>query len=420
MVKKIFDIIPPGYNQGEEGRARSFVSRSNLKKKSSGGGPSSFPAKFVLPLFVVAAAGAGAAYFFVEAKAVVEIWPKQEMVKIEEQITIKDGATKIDADQKIIPGSVIEDVLDYKETFEATGQSESKTKAVGALRIYNECDPVRSFNFVKGTQFVSKDSKLIFKSLSEIKIPAAKYEKGKISAGYVDVQIEAAEGGADYNIEPEKFSVLKLSGTNCIWGENSKAIRGGSEEGAKVVSAQDLAKAKDQFTQNAFKAGEGSLKKKIPITMRLLSNFMSQEISGELSISAKEKDATDAFEMSAKIVSKVLVFKDSDVGDYFTALVAGSSSGKKIVDKSLQPVFDAKNIDFSQKSGQLGLSGSLKTYILDDEEKVKNSLTGQPLDYAESLLGKTPGAEKTGIKVSPFWKTKVPSDADKVEIKIIF
>jgi len=431
MNKKIFDIIPPGYSEPKEKKQSFDWADKGLKPRvfqkpaeRSVQKRSSLPG-LIMVFLVLGLAAVGAAYFLIDAKASVIIWPRQESIaKGPEQVSLKDGISQIDFEHKIIPALLIEKTKTYSETVSSTGAVGSKAKAAGTIRLYNEFEPPKAFAFVKGTRFVSGagDGK-IFKATGDIKLPAAKYDKGKLVASYVDVQVEAAEGGSDYNIPASNFSIPGLSGTNSyasVWGKSDEAMKGGSETGAKTVTKEDLDRAKKQFADNSFQKAKQDLMAAVPSGSIFIDKFMSQEADGDQTSTAKEKDPRDTFEISGQITSRVLVFKESDINIYADNLISKTLSVKRIVPDSMKAFYDGGDIDFSQKTAELDLSVSAKTYTLDGEQGIKDSLKGQSLDSARSMLDNRSEIEKSEIKITPFWKKDLPADPSKMEVKISF
>ncbi|MFA5747303.1 MAG: hypothetical protein WC926_04515 [Candidatus Paceibacterota bacterium] len=426
MAKKIFDIVPPGYSESKEKRQSLDWGDKELRSAASrkpSGRSSSFP-KFIMFFLLICLAGAGAAYFLIDAKASVEIWPKQKSIANgPEQILLKEGAVQVDYERKVIPAILIEKTEKYPETISSTGAVGSKSKASGTITLYNKYDPPKSFDFIKGTRFISSDGK-IFKAVGAIKLPEAKYDKGKLVEGSVEVRVEAAEGGSDYNIPASDFSLPGLSGTNSyasVWGKSDKAMAGGSETGAKVVTKEDIEGAKKQFAESAFQKAKQDLAAAVPSGYILIDKFLSQEAKGDQTLSAQEKDARDTFEISGEIYSKALVFKESDINAYADKLASRTLSVNRLVPGSLKASYEGDSIDFSQGTAKLKLSASAMMYALDDEQDLKNSLKGQSLDYARSMFDNASETiEKADINISPFWKKNFPADPSKLEIKVTF
>ena len=430
MAKKIFDIIPPGVSFKEEKpqQIKFFEKRSDFQSqiKKPKEKTSFSPAKLLVPVAVLALFF-GAAYFLIEADAKIEIWPETSLANPSDyHVLLKAGVNgqQVDFEQNIIPALLIQNTLDSKMDFPATGPIENKAKAAGTLRVYNKYEPPAAFSLIIGTRFLSSPQEKTFKSLEKINLPAATYKDGKLVPGFVDILVEADQSGTDYNIGASAtFSIPKLVGTNYFyttWAENLKPITGGSDTGVKTVTKDDLDKAKNQFLEESFKKAKTALASSIQSDFTLLDSLLNQEASGDLVFSAKEKDARDTFEISGKIVSKALVFKQSDVDAYAENLLKAANSSKKIVPNSLKIVSVGRSIDFNQQTAQLDLSVTAKTYLLDEEQKIKDLLKGQKLDYAFSLINNSSGVEKADITLSPFWKNKLPSNTDKIKIKLTF
>jgi hypothetical protein len=428
MVKKIFDIIPPGYSESEEKKQSFDWADKGLKPRNSRRSDkrySSLPG-IIIFFLVIGLTAVGAAYFLIDAKASVAIWPKQEPIAKGEQISLKEGISQIDFEGKYIPAVLMEKTKTYTEAVSSTGAIGTKPKAAGTIRLYNKFEPPKAFTFVKGTRFISSDGK-IFKATGDIKLPEAKYDKSKLAASYVDVQVEAAEGGSDYNIPASDFSVPGLSGTNSyssIWGKSDKAMEGGSETGTKMVTQEDMDRARKQFADSAFQRAKQDLAEDVPSGSILLDDFLFQEAAGEQTFSAKEKDQRDTLEISGEITSKALIFKEKDINDYADNLIRRGLSTKVVVLGSRKASYERGDVNFSQKTAELNLSVSAKTYTsgtyTSDKQGIKDSLKGQSLDSAQSMLDNSSEVERSDIKITPFWKKDLPADTSKIDVTISF
>lgn len=430
MAKKIFDIVPPGgsFEEKESVREKVFTKKSGFQssprdKKER----KTFSFKGLLILAVFLAIISGAAYFLIEAEAKIEIWPETSNAKSQDQILLKGGepASQADFEQKTIPAVLIQKTIEEKITFSATGAVQNNAKASGKLRVYNKYEPPTAFTLVKNTRFLSSPQGKTFKSLNAINLPAASYKDGKLVYGFVDIEVEADEAGSDYNIESSSsFSIPKLVGTNYFyttWAENIGSLAGGSDTGVKTVTREDLDNAKDLFLSESFKKAKESLSDGVESGFVLADSLISHEIEGEIKFSAEEKSARDSFEVSGKIVSKALIFKQSDLDDYSAKLLASlSKNSQKIVPGTLKVLPEAKTIDFNKQTAEVGLSINAKAYMLEENQKIKELLRAQKIDYAVSLINNYSGVEKADIKIFPFWKKKIPSSMDKIEIKLNF
>ena len=96
------------------------------------------------------------------------------------------------------------------------------------------------------------DSGKLFVALQKIVIPAAKKSGSKITPGSVQINVQAVEGGTDYNIAPSNFSVPGLKGTAyyySIYATSTAAMTGGYTGKVKKVTDDDIQGAKDVLTK---------------------------------------------------------------------------------------------------------------------------------------------------------------------------
>jgi len=211
MAKKIIDILPPKPpTTFSEERPKPFLEKKKEARSGGGQNPLLLFAKKkwwgVLPFFVLI-------FLFLLSfrfsKAEIKIWPEVETRNFRAKITVDKTAENPDFKNNILPGKIFEAEKTVSEEFPASGRV--LKKAEGIIRLYNNFS-TQNENWLDGTRFVSSDGKL-FKSKDKISVPAAYIKNGKIIPSFVDVPVIAAEGGADYNIGPSKFSIVAFRGT---------------------------------------------------------------------------------------------------------------------------------------------------------------------------------------------------------------
>ena len=422
MPKKILDIIPPEdisalpdvvfqQEQKKEGFAEQIHKRQIDSKKPA------FPKWIILCLIFVV----GGALFLhtVLAKVDVVIWPNASSVKFKEIVNADPSVLAVDLSKKIIPGVVLETEGELTKEFFSSGKKLKGEKAQGTIRVSNNYSSAPQVLIVN-TRFISDGGKL-FRSKNKIIVPGQFSDNGKKQTGFIDVPVEAAEAGEDYNIGPATFSIPGFAGTpkyTAFYGKTSLPMVGGFKGEVAVVSSDDLDKAVKNLGNTLKEELKKSLLTKTSSDFILLENGIYQEIISQ-KFSAKAEDEAKSFNTTARMKVKAMVLKKSDMEQFVVEyLNTQIPEGRKVYKDSLkiQPFLEQTD----SKANKLVIAIEFEATIFDsfNEDSLKQSLLGKNLNDAKTFLTSQTQIRKADIKASPFWLRNIPSSPNKVDIKL--
>lgn len=407
MPKKFFDIIPPErvtvVSKGDSHLKVTVTPKKRIFLKSL---------IFCLALLVLV----GVAGFFFFSKVEIEIWPETEILSFKETVIIDLNAEHADLEAKIIPGKVFSDQKFTSQEFSASGKILKEEKATGIIRVYNAYST--SARTLIPSRFVSAEGKL-FRSVKKIIIPGGRYEKGKFIPGEMDVGVQAAEAGPDYNIEPTTFALPALAGTSlytAIYGRSFSPMTGGFKGEVSQVTQEDLEKAENVLAEELKKESREFLKSTLPTDFVLLDGAISQEIV-EIDSSVEAGAGVESFNLQIKVKSEGLGFKRLDIENFVKNCISlDIPEGKKIQEESLEINYSSESINLESGEIVLNLDIKVKVYSDIDLTKLKKALLGKSFKEAEVFLKDLPQVTKVEIKSWPFLKKKIPEDINKVEI----
>lgn len=427
MPKRIFDIIPPNevdvvQNEFEgsfdltktrESDISINVKRPKTKKES--------PVKWLIILLVI---GGAVGAYLVPAKAEIKIYPKTEDIQISDTIYIDPNASAVNADAKIIPGTVFSEAKQYTRTYNSTGNNENSTKATGTIRVYNKVVPAEPLTLKSGTHFLSTPKGLSYHSLNTINIPAATVSGSKTTPGYVDITVEADESGTDYNLSSATFSLPKLNGTvyySTTWAETQTAISGGTSSTVKIVTKKDIDSSKEDFKTQSFADAMALLKAQITTDFAIFDESVSQ-IATNLTVSAKTNDVTPSFDVKGDISLSTIAYKPNDLKSIGEALLSASNADavKQMVPGSVNCVAAGYKQDTENNRLELQISCNAKTYWLPDSDFLVKALGGKNKDYSASILKSFSEVNKAEVNIWPFWKINMPQSSQNIDIKVKF
>ncbi len=417
MPKKIIDIFPPkSPTVFQKGKEQPFSFSPELSPSSS------FPEVkkwqmgkkifFIVGLFLTVTF---ILLNFIFIKADVEIWPVVEILTLEEKITLDTDILASDFTARVIPGKIFETEKMLSEEFSATGKV--LKKAEGIVRLYNSYT-TKTEVWRKGTRFVSSEGKL-FLSKDIINVPGAAIKNGKIKPSFVDVPIEAAEGGSDYNIGSSHFSIVAYQGTpkyTKYYGESFVRMTGGGE--FSQVRAEDLKKAENVLAEKAKKESAEDLKEKIPQDFVFIDKLMETEIL-EKNSSANSGEVVEKFKFQIKTKSATIAFKKKDIENFaIFSLSAQTPLGKKLYYPSLEIKYPLEVFNLQEGKIILPLNFLIKTYSEIDLNSLKKGLTEKSLEEAKILLENQPEIRRVKINLFPFWRQSIPQSLEKININI--
>lgn len=365
---------------------------------------------------------AGVYLFFKLPKADISVWPKIETLALEQKITATKSVNTVDEDKLIIPAKYFEVTKTKSQDFPATGSGSDEGKASGTITIYNKVDPVSSFTFKAGTRFVSDSGKL-FLAQSKVVIPAAKKVNGKITPGTVTINVQAAEGGADYNIAPSHFSVPGLKGTANFYSISAVSdsdMTGGYSGNVKKVTSDDIQGAKDVLREKTEADAISALKGQVTSDYILLDNAVISSISNAVT-KVKAGTIADNFNYSLSVKASALAFKKSDI-DLLVKKYIDSQipEGKTLLENGTKIDYSSSVIDISGGSAKLTLNISAGYYQDIDKNSLGLLLLNQNENQIKEKINNTLGDQvsKTEVEFWPFWVKSTPGNQKSVNLHI--
>ncbi len=426
-MKKIFDIFPPESKVPSIERARGLLSSLEKTESFSAKKTSRKPKAFLrdkkkwliicFPLFLIMV---GIFFNFVLSQTEIIIWPETETLNFKERVTVDSKANQSNLRERIIPGKVFEDQRSLSQQFSSSGKTLKKAKAKGIIRVYNNYSTSPQI-LVATTRFVSDTGKL-FRSIKRVIIPGGNYEKGKLVPGYLDVEVEAAEPGPDYNIGPATFSIPGFVGTpkyTAFYGKSFSPMEGGFLGEVPQILEKDLEEAKKILVERIKKESQDSIKKMVSEDFILLDEGISQEIIEAVSLYPVGAEV-EKFDFQVKIKSKTIGFRKSELENFAEEfIILNTPEDKKFQPRSLKIGYSLESANIEKGEINLNLDFSGKIFTKIDEISLKKALMGKSLSETQMLLQEYPKIIKAQLKVFPFWIKKVPSDEEKIKIRLI-
>lgn len=406
MNKKIFDIFPPKpkISPRKEEPLTSFEKPAK-KKKSLKLLVSLIGLLIIVCIF----------FNFVLSRVEIIIWPETKTLNFKEKVTVDSKISQLDLIGKIIPGKIFEDQKSASQQFSSSGKTLKKTKAKGIIRVYNNYSASPQI-LVATTRFISNTGKL-FRSIKKVTIPGRNDEKG--TPGYLDVEVEAAEAGPEYNIGLATFSIPGFAGTpkyTAFYGKSFSPMEGGFLGEVPQLLEKDFEEAKEILVDRLKKESQDAIKNIVSGDFILLDGGISQEIVDASSLYPAGAEV-EKFDFQVKIKSTAIGFKKSELENFVKEFISlNTPEDKKFQPESLKISYSLESIKEGKINLNLDFSGKIFTEI--DEISLKKALAGKSLKEAQILLQEFPKIIKTQIKIFPFWIKKIPQKIEKIKIEL--
>lgn len=405
--KRLVDILPP--------KKKSLPAEASAKTGKPKRAKTKSPRAFILAVPLVLLLGGGALslqIFF--TKATLLIWPHVRQVEFQEQIKARTSEKAVSVLDKAVPAKLFEQEKSLTRLFPASGSRLVETKAIGVITVFNKRDVPQIL--VANTRFISEEGRL-FRSDQKVIIPSA---IGSI-AGSLDVQVDAAEGGEEYNIHASNFSLPGLVGSplyTLVYGKSEKPMSGGSKTEQSIVVQSDIENAKETLLGDTTKLAKDALMAFIPSSYTVQDESITTRVL-EGSTPVKEGAAVKQFTFSAKVRAQALVFQQSDLETLsHEFLTQNLKESERIHERTFRAVYTVRTIDM--KAGIISLEGDVSSAVYLDPSLVelRSNLAGKKRGEAEAALVVNPAVARFSLSLWPFWVTVVPQDPNKLELSL--
>lgn len=358
--------------------------------------------------------------FVVMPKATVTIDTNTSSQTVNMEFKVLTSATQLDNENAVLPATIAELTKNDSVTVDATGEKDKGEKATGTVTLTN-CKPgATGVSVPAGTTFTSGN--LSFVTTESIDLGPAVIIGTCRSADFPsfgavgDVAIQASQPGTDYNISARSLT-SNISGVSAYVSDMS----GGTTNKVKVVSADDLNKAKEQLKGSATSDAIDELKQKLA----------DQNLQGLV-------ETLDSSE--PKITTSIAVDAEADkltVNQAITYKMLGISSNdlSNLLDFELQKILKDQGDKNVRNNGLASASYTLvkkdavdnQTLALQtvatlgptfDEVALKKEIIGKKRGDIERMLESKDGVRSANVEYSPSWVTTTPKSEKKIIIII--
>lgn len=338
------------------------------------------------------------------------------------KLVLADETDKEAVGQNVFKGRFVEVEKKLTQTFPATGSINNGNKASGSLTVYNHIRSTKPFGLRAQTRFLSPDGQ-IFKSQSELLISSATVgSNGKLMPGRASVTVEAESGGTKGNLPIDtKFTIpgLGANGIDLVYGQNEVPFVGGTDEETKMVTEEDISKAKESISRNVFIDAEAELQTKANKKEELIPVLVQNDVIN-VTPSVQFGTARDNFDLDIQVRSWTLLPPkgklDNIMQTTVNTIVPENQALTSTTLRSLKLVLDNANHDKHFMDFSVMIDGAIAPKMSDRD--IAESLANRSLKSVSLLFDSIPDVISHRVSLWPFWVKKMP--LLEGNIKIIF
>ncbi|MEK7636714.1 MAG: hypothetical protein AAB362_03435 [Patescibacteria group bacterium] len=352
--------------------------------------------------------------------AVIIIQPKNEEIRIlKKSITVDPSLSLSEIDSGRIPGEEVQYTEDISVSFNATGQKYAETRSRGIIIIKNEYSSA-SQTLVAQTRFQDEKTKKVFRITKAVTVPGAKIENSKVIPSSINAEVLADGVGEGYNLAEGSFVIPGFQGTpkfNGFTATIKEPFIGGFRGNSKVITRDDLQKANIDFVNQARRALEQKRTNDLPADFKVIPSAENFEI-----ISKSEPrigDAGEVFVIRGKARWANIAFQEKTLFEFFNEASNKELAGSKTsIPQKSNIIYDSATLTKNKKLN-IVVSGSVATVSIINRAHILTVIANKSLEEAKTILRDIEGVDTFGIKLFPFWKSTLPRDFRKIEIRIV-
>lgn len=337
--------------------------------------------------------------------------------------TVKLGGTAAtDYKAGVVSSTSQQDKRDESISFDATGTGTVGEKATGSV-VFRNCEAATPITIAAGTTISSGGNSYV--TQSAVSVPGGSGGFSGCSAPGVSspVAITAGDVGADYNVPSgTTFSVAGHPNSSNVYmrAAASTDISGGSSRQVKVVSADDIDRARGQLLGQSTDDQKKALKAKFTNGEVIIDSSFTVDRGTPVSTPALGQEAPDGkAKLTIPTTYTIQAVAKAELDTYLKA-----SIGSKI-DANNQKIFstgiDGATLSDFQKAqdgsmtAKVNATGRIGPQI--KESQIKDLVKGKRYGEVQQTLEAQNGIKSVDVQFSYFWVRTVPNNTSKITIE---
>lgn len=354
--------------------------------------------------------------FIVLPKAEVVISTDSSAISSSREMTLATAEdAQFDADQAILPAQKVEESRTQRAEVAATGEENRGEKAAGSVTMSAK-DCSSPFTAPKN---VPAGSGLSAGGNTYITQSTASFELADVDGGCAifnsdPVKITAQTGGTKFNVNSATFSVAGRSDVSA-----SGSAKGGTDNIVKIVSQQDIDKAKEQIAAQEADDLKQTLSDQLSDQGLYAITETFNVSASDTDVSAEVGDEVENVTVTEEVIYSMLGVDRADLERAIAANVADK------IDQSKQTILDygLAEATFTKQNEQDAnvLVGVRSVVVAGPDlnvDEIKKQIAGLKANDARSVIEENPGVTNVDISYGPFWVKSIPGNTSKITVTV--
>ena len=339
-------------------------------------------------------------------RATIVVAAKTSDSSVNAKVTVSDTA-KTDGAKNTIKAIKASKTEKKTLDFAASGSKNVGEKAKGTITFSTNNISSLGTTIPAGTP-LNTTGGLAFTTDTAITITINNYQGAQTS-------VTAAEQGAKYNA-----ATGQLTGApGGISASLNDATSGGTDKVVKIVTAQDVQKAKDALSDQENKDMEAQLKTSIKNGKAIQGSYRVDytEVKSTPDVNAESQSGNAV--LTSTVVYSLYGLSSSEMGKYLDAYLKDqleSKTDQRVYDNGSSKA-EFQDVVNNASGAELTLIATAKIGPQLNEAEIKKQSLGRRTGEIQELLQNVQGVENVEVNYFPFWVSSVPDDEKKVTVQ---
>ena len=358
------------------------------------------------------------AIWFAPAAKVI-IGARTSSVEVTMPISIGE-ALQNDTEKATLSSIIQTDKANNSVEFEPTGEKEVGEKAKGQI-VFSNCQDTNSLTINSGTYISSGSNNYVVQSTVVVPGGSGNFITGCTSAGVsAPVDVIATDIGDTFNTSAgSTFTVAGFSSK--MTATSSAGISGGTSRTVKVVTTEDVEKARDDLAQKDEGDVKDKLREQFSSGVKIIPESFQATTSDPKVTPGIGEEVQGKAKLTTEVTYTMAGVAQAALDDYLKSKIdeqLDNDSERRIYESGAET---AKFADFKQsedgKTATLQLSATGQVGPKIDDNEIKEQVAGKRFGEIEGDLKAIDGVSDVDVQFSPFWVQTVPTDASKITIE---
>jgi hypothetical protein len=322
------------------------------------------------------------------------------------------GTEATDYKKGVIASTVQQEKKDVTVEFDATGQKDIGAKATGTMTLTRTSVSSTALTVPAGTKFTSGG--LTFTSNEATTLAGTTIGPGGIVQDSATVGVTASEPGEDHNVSARSYQ-SSMGG----FSSNGSTMTGGTTKIAKVVSSEDIERARGELIGKSTDDDKKALSKKFTKGEIVIDSSFTVERGEPVSAPAVDAEAANGkAKLTIPTTFTIHAVAKTELESYLKNSLESKIEGEN--QKIYSTGVDKVSLSNFRKDGEVALvtvntTGRVGPEI--NEDQIKEQVKGERYGDVQQSLEAIAGIKEVDTQFSYFWVRTVPNNTDKIKIE---